>query len=90
MLTLTVKEGGYVKIGDDIYVKYVSNVKSNSISLGIEAPKNLVITRDELYKKDLEKKAEENSAFIPELEKAKARKGKYVKERKPKENIKRV
>lgn len=79
MLTLTVKEGQYIKIGDNIFVKYSNNVKTNSISLSIEAPKEIPITRSEVYERSLEEKAKKNPEYLPELEKAKRLKGKYVK-----------
>ena len=79
MLTLTVKEGGYIKIGDDIYIKYARNVKSNSISITIDAPKELKITRAEVYERELAKKSETDTKALSELEKARARKGKVIK-----------
>lgn len=54
MLTVTVKEGEYVMIGEDILIKYVKNVKNNSISMGVEAPRAYTISRGSLYEKTLD------------------------------------
>lgn len=79
MLTVTVKEGDYIKIGDDVFVKYTSSARSNSIVLSIEAPREIPIRRSEVYERNLEIKADKDSSLIPELEKARRLKGKYKK-----------
>jgi carbon storage regulator len=48
MLVLTRKIGESIQIGDDIEVKVVS-VDGEQIKLGIEAPKNVDIHRQEIY-----------------------------------------
>lgn len=47
MLILMRKPGEVIRIGDDIQV-VVLNVQGGRVSLGIEAPKNVVIQRAEL------------------------------------------
>jgi len=48
MLVLTRKEGEGIVIGDDIRV-YVVEMKNGSIRLGIDAPKERTIYRQEVY-----------------------------------------
>jgi carbon storage regulator CsrA len=47
MLTLTVKAGQFVKIGEDIKV-CVHKSKRDLLTIGIEAPKEYVILRDKV------------------------------------------
>ncbi|WP_457595896.1 carbon storage regulator CsrA [Hydrogenimonas sp.] len=47
MLVLTRKQDEAIRIGDDIVVKIVATDK-NSVRIGIEAPKNMTILREEL------------------------------------------
>ncbi len=51
MLLLTRKKGESVFIGDQITV-IVVDIKDNIVKLGIEAPKNIMIVRDELSEKN--------------------------------------
>jgi carbon storage regulator len=51
VLILTRKLGESVVIGKDIVVT-VSDIKNGQIKLGIEAPKDVTIKREEVYKKD--------------------------------------
>ncbi len=48
MLVLTRKKDEAIRIGDDIVIKVV-HVDKNTVRLGIEAPKDLSILREELY-----------------------------------------
>ena len=48
MLVLTRKKDEAIRIGDDILIKVVA-VDKNTVRLGIEAPKELSILREELY-----------------------------------------
>ncbi len=48
MLVLTRKKDEAIRIGDDILIKVVA-VDKNTVRLGIEAPKDLSILREELY-----------------------------------------
>ncbi len=50
MLTLAVRNGEYITIGPDIVVKFF---KTGSVySVGIEAPKELVISREKLFERE--------------------------------------
>ncbi|KGK90339.1 carbon storage regulator [Desulfosporosinus sp. HMP52] len=49
MLVLGRKPGEYVMIGDSIMVKIVKSTLGD-LRLAITAPKNLIVTRGELYK----------------------------------------
>lgn len=53
MLVLSRKPTEIIRIGDDITVMVV-RIGPNSVRLGIEAPKNIVIVRDELTKPESE------------------------------------
>lgn len=48
MLVLTRAEGESIMLGDSIRVKVVS-VKVEKVRLGIEAPENVAINRQEIY-----------------------------------------
>ncbi|WP_082233355.1 carbon storage regulator CsrA [Halobacillus massiliensis] len=48
MLVLNRKEGESVRIGDDILLKVVS-VEGGQVKLGIQAPKDIDIHRQEIY-----------------------------------------
>jgi carbon storage regulator len=50
MLVLTRKSGEGIRIGDDVRIVVVE-VKENQVKLGIEAPLELAVHRDEIYKK---------------------------------------
>lgn len=50
MLVLTRKTGQSIRIGDDIVIKIV-DVDGSQVKIGIEAPKGIVIFREELYEK---------------------------------------
>jgi carbon storage regulator len=50
MLILTRKEGEKVFIGSDIKINIIS-VSENQVKIGIEAPANYKILREELYEK---------------------------------------
>ncbi len=66
MLVLTRKLGEVIRIGDQIEVVVVS-VDGNSVKLGIEAPEEIPVYREEVY----EKIASENKAASSEFDKAK-------------------
>lgn len=48
MLVLTRKAGESINIGDDIVIR-IMDVKGRSVRVGIEAPKNMAIHREEVY-----------------------------------------
>ncbi|ADZ91068.1 carbon storage regulator CsrA [Marinomonas mediterranea] len=56
MLVITRKLGEVINIGDDIEVTVLS-VKGNSVRLGVEAPKETTIHREEIYKRIQAQKA---------------------------------
>lgn len=53
MLILTRKIGECITIGDQIKV-YVVDIRGKQVRLGIEAPSNAVVHREEIYQKILE------------------------------------
>ena len=50
MLVLTRKVGESINIGDNIKIQ-IMDVKGRSVRIGIEAPKNMSIHREEVYAK---------------------------------------
>ena len=50
MLVLTRRVGEKIAIGDDIFIKII-NIKGKHVKLGIDAPKDCVIHREEIYEK---------------------------------------
>jgi carbon storage regulator len=50
LLILTRKVGEAVAIGDDIQVSIVE-IKGTQVKLGIQAPKNIEVHREEIYQK---------------------------------------
>mgnify|MGYP000339037762 CR=1 FL=1 len=57
MLVLTRKVGEVLKIGDDIEVR-ILNVKGNQVRIGVDAPKDVAVHREEIYKR-IEKETQE-------------------------------
>ena len=56
MLLLTRKIGQSIMIGDDIVVR-ISAITGGQVKIGIEAPSNVAINREEIYEK-LQKQGE--------------------------------
>jgi len=50
MLVLTRKLGESIRIGDNIVVKIV-DLDGRHVKLGIEAPKNVTVNREEIYER---------------------------------------
>ncbi|MDG5814500.1 carbon storage regulator CsrA [Chitinispirillales bacterium ANBcel5] len=50
MLVLTRKLGESIRIGDTIVVKIV-DLDGRNVKLGIEAPRNVAVNREEIYEK---------------------------------------
>lgn len=66
MLVLTRKAGQTINIGDDIRIK-ILEIGNGFIKLGIEAPKDLPIYREELYEKLKQLNRESASMDIDKL-----------------------
>ncbi|MFQ5454947.1 MAG: carbon storage regulator CsrA [Nitrospirota bacterium] len=69
MLILTRMSGEGIKIGDDIRV-VVLEIKGKQVKLGITAPRETIVHRDEIYKRIMEenrKAAEVNPARLNDL-----------------------
>jgi carbon storage regulator CsrA len=58
MLCLTLSEGDYVMIGDSIKVHF-NCTKGKEVVFGVEAPRELLVVRSELYEDGLIKMAED-------------------------------
>jgi len=54
MLILTRRVGEALMIGDDVVVK-ILHVDGNQVKIGIEAPKEIPVHREEIYNRILEK-----------------------------------
>jgi len=60
MLVLSRKTGESVMIGDDIKI-IVLNVKGNQVRIGIEAPKDISVNREEVHQHIQNSIAKENN-----------------------------
>jgi carbon storage regulator len=60
MLVLTRRAGEKMIIGSDIVIA-VLEIKGNQVRLGIQAPKEVAVHRQEIYQKILEEKGSEGS-----------------------------
>ncbi len=61
MLILTRRIGETLMVGDDVTVT-VLGVKGNQVRVGVEAPKEVPVHREEVYKKIQREKQEEKSS----------------------------
>ncbi|MFW5959506.1 MAG: carbon storage regulator CsrA [Chitinivibrionales bacterium] len=50
MLVLTRKNGESIRIGDNIILKVIET-ENNHVKLGIEAPRDISVNREEIYQK---------------------------------------
>ncbi len=48
MLVLTRKSGESITIGDDIRI-YIQEVRGNQVKIGVQAPPNVAVHREEIY-----------------------------------------
>ncbi|GIW42591.1 MAG: hypothetical protein KatS3mg076_3168 [Candidatus Binatia bacterium] len=65
MLVLTRKLGQSIRIGDSIRIQVVE-VRGNQIRLGIEAPPEIRVLREELYQQVAEKPVTEGATHLGE------------------------
>lgn len=63
MLILTRRVGETLKIGDDVDVT-VLGVKGNQIRLGIKAPKNVAVHREEIFERIQRENADAKSSEV--------------------------
>ena len=64
MLILTRKVGESVLIGDDISITVLS-VRGNQVKLGVQAPKEVSVHREEIYQRILQSKDEHMGHLRP-------------------------
>jgi carbon storage regulator len=57
MLILTRRVGEALVVGDDVKISVLA-IKGNQIRIGIEAPKNISVHREEIYQRILDEAAE--------------------------------
>ena len=62
MLVLTRKVGETVLIGDDISIS-VLNIRGNQVKIGIKAPKDVSVHRDEIYRRIKQFSEEQKSSI---------------------------
>lgn len=60
MLILTRRVGETLNIGDDITVT-VLNVKGNQVRIGVNAPKDVTVHREEIYEKVQREKSQSSN-----------------------------
>ena len=69
MLILTRKLGECIRIGDDINITLLE-IKGSHVKIGIEAPKNISIHRQEIYDRIREENLESSDVSAFDLSKA--------------------
>ena len=70
MLVLTRKLGEKIQIGDDISI-LIMDIKGKQVRLGIEAPSNVKIHREEIFKKIQEENIKASNIELSEFDKIK-------------------
>jgi carbon storage regulator len=68
MLILTRRIGESVKIGDDVTLT-ILGVKGNQVRLGVQAPREVPVHREEIYKR-IKRDAAANATQLPEVDAA--------------------
>ncbi len=63
MLILTRKIGEALMIGEDVTVT-VMDVKGNQVRIGISAPKDVAVHREEIFERIKQEKAEEGPSVL--------------------------
>ena len=69
MLVLTRKVDDKIKIGDDIFI-HVLEINKGNVRLGIDAPKQLSILRNEIYEKIQEENLKSSQGTSSDIERA--------------------
>jgi len=64
MLILTRRVGEVLKIGDNVDVT-ILGVKGNQVRIGINAPKNVAVHREEIYSRIKEEQKQQPSLGLP-------------------------
>ena len=64
MLILTRRVGEVLKIGDNVDVT-ILGVKGNQVRIGINAPKNVAVHREEIYSRIKEEQKQHPPADLP-------------------------
>jgi carbon storage regulator len=64
MLVLSRRAGEGLKIGDGISITVLS-ISGNQVRLGIAAPKNIAVDRDEVYERNQESRKSERTLAAP-------------------------
>lgn len=67
MLILTRKSGETIRIGDDISISVIE-IRGNQVRLGIKAPRNVTVHRQEIY--DLIQEQNQEAAMVQPTDKA--------------------
>ncbi len=85
MLILTRKLGECIRIGDDINITLLE-IKGSQVKLGIEAPRNISIHRQEIYEKIRLENLESSDVNASDLSRAASLFKNVSKERAPSED----
>jgi carbon storage regulator len=70
LLVLTRKVGEKIQIGDDVSL-LIMDIKGKQVRLGIEAPSNVKIHREEIFKKIKEENIKASNIELSEFDKIK-------------------
>jgi carbon storage regulator len=69
MLILTRKLGERIAVGDSITITFLE-IKGKQVKVGIEAPRNISIHRQEIYEKIRSENLESSAVYTDDLSKA--------------------